>query len=72
MKHKIYFCYREDRSNSKREGGVAVAIRKNLKRNPIYTEQTKLIENVGIILSDNFSVNIYSCYFPGKEEEKFI
>ena len=67
MKHPNYFCYREDGSNLKRGGDVANAIRKNLKRDLIYTLQTKLIENIGIqsYISDNFFINIYSCYFPG-------
>lgn len=65
MKHRNFFCYRNDRQNS-RGGGVAILIKKNIAHQLLPAPNTSLIESIGIkIFCENDSINIYSCYFPG-------
>lgn len=63
--HQEFNVYRNDRV-SRRGGGVAIIIRKNISHLTIPIMNTSLIENVGIkVFTGIGSVNIYSCYFAG-------
>lgn len=65
IRHSEFRVYRNDRDDA-RGGGVAIIIKKNIRHNLLPIVDTKLIENIGIILYTNMgTINIYSCYFPG-------